>query len=257
MTAWTPCPDTCLARFDRDSLQRHWSQLHLGDAQPWPTDPALLDGWRLYHEGAFEAAATVGLAQGHAGMALASKAAAIHATYVEASDPVRFERLQEVAERARRHLASAPEDAAAWYWQGYALGRYSQGISVAKALTRGLGRQVRQALELALRLAPGHVDAHLALARFHAETIDQVGELIGGMVHGARKDQGLALYNAALSLAPDSVIVQSEVAEGLWMLEGQAAQPRASDLQERALRHAPLDAMEKLDLRSVQAAADQ
>ena len=64
MTAWTPCPDTCLARFDRDSLQRHWSQLHLGDAQPWPTDPALLDGWRLYHEGAFEAAATVGLAQG-------------------------------------------------------------------------------------------------------------------------------------------------------------------------------------------------
>ena len=256
MTAWTPCPDTCQAHFDRDSLQQQWLRLHLCDGQPWPSDPALQEGWRLYHEGAFEAAAEAGQRLGPAGVALASKAAAIHATYVEASDLVRFVRLQEVAERARRHLVSEPDDASAWYWQGYALGRYSQGISVAKALTRGLGRQVRQALESALRLAPGHVDAQLALARFHAETIDQVGELIGGMVHGARKDQGLALYEAALALAPDSVVVLSEVAEGLWMLEGDAAQARASDLQERAMRLAPLDAMEKLYLRSVQAAAD-
>ena len=255
MTPWTPCPDSCLTHFDADMLQRHWAQLHLGDGQAWPTDPALLEGWRLFHEGAFEAAAQVGLSLGPAGLALANKAAAIHATYVESSDPARFERLQEVAERARRHQASASGDAAAWYWQGYALGRYSQGISVAKALARGLGRQVRQALESALRLAPGHVDAHLALGRFHAETIDQVGELIGGMVHGARKDQGLSLYEAALSLAPDSAIVQSEVADGLWMLEGDAAQPRASELLQRALHHEPLDAMEKLYLRSVQAAA--
>ena len=66
MPAWTPCPDNCLARFDRDSLQRHWAQLHLGDGQSWPTDPALLEGWRLYHEGAFEAAATAGLARSNA-----------------------------------------------------------------------------------------------------------------------------------------------------------------------------------------------
>jgi hypothetical protein len=256
VTTWTPCPDNCLAHFDRDSLQRHWAQLHQGDGQPWPSNAALVEGWRLYHEGAFEAAAMAGQTLGHAGMALASKAAAIHATYVESSDLVRFVRLQEVAERARRHQASAPDDAAAWYWQGYALGRYSQGISVAKALTRGLGRQVRQALESALRLAPGHVDAHLALARFHAETIDQVGELIGGMVHGASKDRGLSLYGAALSLAPGSAIVLSEVAEGMCMLEGESAQPRANELLEQALRHEPLDAMEKLYLRSLRAAAD-
>jgi tetratricopeptide (TPR) repeat protein len=253
MTAWTPCPDHCRARFSSDDLQRHWAQLHVGDALPWPDEPALLEGWRLYHQGDFQAAAELGLSLGTVGLALANKAACIHATYVEARDPVRFERLQEVAERARRHLVAVPGDATNWYWQGYALGRYSQGISVAKALARGLGRQVRQALESALRLAPRHVDAHLALARFHAETIDQVGELIGGMVHGARKDQGLALYDAALSLAPDSVIVQNEVAEGLWMLEGESAQARAARLLEQALRHEPLDAMEKLYLRSVQA----
>ena len=34
MTTWTPCPDTCLAHFDRDSLRLQWSRLHLGDALP-------------------------------------------------------------------------------------------------------------------------------------------------------------------------------------------------------------------------------
>ena len=253
MSVWTPCPDSCLVPLDADTLRQRWTPLHLGDGLPWPAEPALLEGWRLYHEGHFQAACDAGLALGAAGMALANKAACIHATYVETRDAVRFERLQEVAERARRHLLSVPADATNWYWQGYALGRYSQGISVAKALARGLGRQVRQALESTLNLAPGHVDAHLALARFHAETIDQVGELIGGMLHGARKDQGLALYNAALSLAPDSVIVQNEVAEGLWLLEGESAQARAERLLEQALGHEPLDAMETLYLRSVQA----
>ena len=41
-------------------------------------------------------------------------------------------------------------------------------------------------------------------------------------------------------VAPDSAIVQSEVAEGLWMLEGEAAQPRATELLQRALRQPDL-----------------
>ena len=118
-------------------------------------------------------------------------------------------------------------------------------------------RQVREALQTALHLAPLHVDAHLALARFHAETIDQVGELIGGMVHGARKDQGLALYEAALALAPDSLIALSEAAEGLLMLGGEAEQARAAELLAQAQRVAPLDAMEKLYLHALQAAGER
>jgi hypothetical protein len=241
---------------DLDTMKHHWSVLHLGDGLPWPADSALAEGWRLYHEGEFEAAAQAGMALGAAGLGLANKASCIHAVYVETKEKLRFERLQAVADRTQRQLTLVPADATHWYWHGYALGRYSQGISVAKALARGLGGRVREALESTLRLAPDHVDAHLALARFHAETIDQVGELIGGMVHGARKDQGLAHYQAALTLAPESLIVQNEAAEGLWLLEGEAAQTRAGQLAEQVLRHRPLDAMEKLYLRTVQAALD-
>ena len=257
MAAWTPCPDSCQSRFDAGSLRQQWARLHTSDGEPWPEDPALQEGWRLYHEGAFEAAAAAGFALGDAGLPLAFKATSVHATYVEPQDAVRFMRLLDVAEHAGRHQAQAPGCAASPYWKGYALGRYSQGISVAKSLAKGLGRQVREALQTALRLAPEHVDAHLALARFHAETIDQVGELIGGMVHGARKDQGLRLYEAALALAPDSLIVLSEASEGLLMLGGEAEQARAADLLERAQRVVPLDAMEKLYLRAMQAAGER
>lgn len=257
MATWIPCPDRCQSRFDHDALQRQWDRLHTGDREPWPDDARLQEGWRLYHEGAFEAAANAGFALGAAGLPLAFKATCVHATYVETQDAVRFMRLLDVAERAGRHQVQASESASAHYWKGYALGRYSQGISVAKALARGLGRQVREALQTALHLAPLHVDAHLALARFHAETIDQVGELIGGMVHGARKDQGLALYEAALALAPDSLIALSEAAEGLLMLGGEAEQARAAELLAQAQRVAPLDAMEKLYLHALQAAGER
>ncbi|EWS62565.1 hypothetical protein Y695_04206 [Hydrogenophaga sp. T4] len=68
---------------------------------------------------------------------------------------------------------------------------------MAKALAKGLGGKVRQALQTTIELAPNHADAHLALANYHAEVIDKVGELIGSMTHGARKDTGLALYRKA------------------------------------------------------------
>lgn len=256
MAAWTLCPDSCLQRFDSDQLQALWSRLHQKDLEPWPTDPALQQGWRRFHEGDFEAAASAGQAVGGArGASLEYRAVCTYATYVEPHEPARFARLQDVAERAQRQQALDPADASAWYWQGHALGRYSQGISVARALARGLGRQIRSALETCLRLAPGHIEAHLALARFHAETIDQVGELIGGMVHGARKDLGLEHYGQALRLAPDSLIVLHEAADGLWMLSGETAQAQVTELLAHAATLAPLDAAESLYLRTARAIA--
>lgn len=257
MATWTPCPACCQKRLEGDRLQDLWTPLHRNDLEPWPADPALREGWRRFHEGDFEAAASAGRAAGgDRGAALEHRATCSYATYVEPHEPARFALLQEVAERAQRQQTLSPGDASAWYWQGHALGRYSQGISVARALARGLGRQVRTALETCLRLAPDHVDAHLALARFHAETIDQVGELIGGMVHGARKDLGLEHYGQALRLSPDSLTVLHEAADGLWMLSGEAAQGQVAELLEHAATLEPRDATECLYLRAARAVAD-
>jgi tetratricopeptide (TPR) repeat protein len=167
---------------------------------------------------------------------------------------MRLDRLQTAASRAQAHQAAEPHNPNAWYWQGYAIGRYSQGISVAKALARGLGSQVRGTLEKTITLAPHHADAHLALANFHAEVIHKVGELIGGMTYGARKDVGLALYQSALVLNPESAITLAEYASGLLMLEGERATEQATQLLERAAAFEPQDAMESLYLDSVRQA---
>lgn len=247
-TPWTRTPQACLFHHDPDSVTRQWHRLHAGDREPWPDDPVVLDGWVRYHNGDFEGATRVGMATGIHGLSLANKATCIYAHHVEPSESTRLTLLLEVAERTARQQAASADQANTWHWQGYALGRYSQGISVAKVLAKGLGGRVRHALQTAIRLEPTHAEAHLALANHHAEVIDKVGELIGGMTHGVRKDEGLALYRKALELHPDSIITLHEFAHGLLMLEGGKGQEEANRLRERALAIEPLDAMERLYL---------
>jgi hypothetical protein len=64
----------------------------------------------------------------------------------------------QVAERAQAQAAQSRQPNA-WYWHAYALGRYSQGISVAKALAQGLGGKVKNRWRQPSLSAP-HADAH-------------------------------------------------------------------------------------------------
>ena len=59
-----------------------------------------------------------------------------------------------MAERAEARTKEEPKEANAWYCMAYALGRYSQGISIAKALSQGLGTKVKNALETTIRSRP-------------------------------------------------------------------------------------------------------
>ena len=246
MDAWTPFPWAVTPRFDSNQLQRQWSRLHMGDAEPWPEREDVLAAWVLFHNGEFQRAAVEGLALGDAGMHVANKATCIYANYLEPREHARQQLLLQAATRAEALQKREPDNAGAWYWQAYALARYSQCISVAKALSQGLGGKIRLALETTIALAPRHADAHLALAGYHAEVIDKVGALVGGMTHGASKDAGLALYQKALALNPDSAITLSEYANGLIMLDGHKRMDEARHLQDRAAAVQSLDAMEQL-----------
>ena len=248
MGPWTAFPQLGEYRHDAASVARDWARLHAGDAEPLPSDPQVLQAWVHFHNGAFQLAHEAGLAAGDAGATVASKACCIYANYLEKKEKARLDLLLHAADRATQYAAAHPDDANAWYWQAYALGRYSQGISVAKALAQGLGSKVKDALERAIRLQPRHADAHIALGAFHAEVIDKVGSLIGGMTYGARKDTGLQMFRRALELHPESPIALIEYANGLVMLEGDARMEEATRLYERAAAMQPIDAMERLDV---------
>ena len=253
MGKWTAFPyDNADYVHDAGALKKQWARLHAGDAEPLPKEAAVLEAWALFHAGEFKKAADAGLKAGGAGITVANKAQAIYANYLEKSEKTKLELFLEVAQRAEAQAAAEPKNANAHYLMAYALGRYSQGISVAKALAQGLGSKVKTALETAIQLSPKHADAHIALGAFHAEVIDKVGKLLG-KTQGADTATGLKMYQTALKLNPASAIAMVEYANGLVMLEGDKKMKEATKLYEQAAACTPLDAMERLDVEMAKA----
>ena len=150
--------------------------------------------------------------------------------------------------RAEAQAKSEPKNPNAHYQYAYAAGRYSQRISVAKALAQGYGGRIRAALEATLRLAPKHAEAHVAMGAYHAEIIDKVGALVGGLTYGAKKEAGEEHFRKALKLAPDSPIAHIEMANGMVLMHGRKMIEEAGKLYARAAAITPRDAMEKLDV---------
>ncbi|MBK9115608.1 MAG: hypothetical protein IPM22_08170 [Betaproteobacteria bacterium] len=242
-----PHPDKAYA-YDSAGLKKRWARLHKGDGEPFPRDDAVVDAWRHFHAGDFGQAVAAGSKAGGAGVNAAVKAQVVYAIYLEKAEKAKLALLEEAAGIADEHRRAAPKDANAHYLYAFALGRYSQGISVAKALAQGFGTKIRDALLTALKLDPKHAEAHTAYGAYQAEVIDKVGGLVGGMTYGAKKDSALDHYAKALKLFPESPIAHIEYGNGLIMLFGKGRIAEATKLYEQAAALAPADAMERLDV---------
>lgn len=258
------------------ALKKAWPELHRGDQEPFPDaaelksrlkrypevaeaipdydgDAAglaarLQDAWRAYHRGDFQQAFEAGVALGPLGACVANKAQGIHAVYLLDDERARLEAFKAVAERAERAAEAMPDDVNAHYFRAFALGRYSQGISVAKALAQGLGGKIRDSLERAVALNPKHAEAHTALGLYHAEVIDKVGSMIGGLTYGAKASRGIEHFQTALELTPNAPIAWIEYANGLLMLYGERKEDEATEAYVKASEMTPIDAMQALDV---------
>ena len=254
-----------------DKLAKAWDKLHAGDCEPFPDEArvakllkanpklgksaeagkiatALQDAWRAYHRGDFQAAFEAGEKLGALGASVAVKASGIHAVYLlddEKEQLRRFEALGAMAEEASKAL---PDEPNTHYRRAFAIGRYSQGISIAKALSQGLAGKVKESLDKTLKLAPKHAEAHTALGLYHAEIVNKVGALIGGMTYGVKAATGEEHLKTALKLTPDSPIAHIEYGNGLMLLYGNKKEDEAAAAYEKASKLKPKDAMEKLDL---------
>jgi hypothetical protein len=128
-----------------EALKKNWDRLHRGDCEPFPKEPAVQQAWRHFHAGQFAEAVAAGLEAGGAGITAANKAQAIHANGVEPKDAAKLALFEEVMKRAEAQARAEPGNANAHYLYAYAAGRYSQRISVAKALAQGYGGKIRAA----------------------------------------------------------------------------------------------------------------
>jgi tetratricopeptide (TPR) repeat protein len=251
---WTafPSPDKAFV-YAGDGLRKHWEHLHRGDCEPFPKDPQVQQAWREYHRGAFADAVALGLEAGGAGITVSNKARSIYANGLERNEAARLALFEESMQRAAEQAAAEPKCANAHYQYAYAAGRYSQRISVVKALSEGLGGKIRAALETTLKLAPKHAEAHLALGTWHAEVIDKIGALMGGITYGAKREAAEEHFRKALKLTPDSPIAHIEYANGLVLLHGKKAVGDAAALYAKAAACKPADAMEWLDVEAARA----
>jgi tetratricopeptide (TPR) repeat protein len=230
------------------ALQQSWERLHRGDCEPWPREARLQEAWRLYHAGAFQRAAELGAELGGGADRVAIKATVIYATYLERSAPKKLKLFQQAMELGEQAIAARPDDAHAQYFYALAAGRYSQGISVAKALAAGLGGRIKAALDRALAGEPKHADAHIALGTWHAEIINKVGALVAGLTYGADKEAAQGHFKRALKLNPASAIARIEYANGLALMFGKARLTEAEKLYGAAAQCEAADAMERLDV---------
>jgi tetratricopeptide (TPR) repeat protein len=268
---WATFPHDAKAfAYTGDALKKAWPKLHAGDCEPFPDTKraatllkaagkaaprldadalatALQGAWRAFHHGDFQAAFEAGEALGPIGASVATKALGIHATYLVKGDADRLKRFEQAARLAEAAIKALPDDANSHYRHAFALGRYSQGLSIAKALKQGIAGKVRDSLDTALELAPRHAEAHTALALYHAEIIGKIGAMIGGLTYGAKASEADSHIKTALKLTPDSPIAHIEHGNVLMLLHGDKQEDAAAAAYEKAARIKPQDAMEALD----------
>ena len=271
-SAWAPFPHPSEAfAYPGGALKTAWPRLHAGDAEPFPDTKraqalleaagkaapkdldaaalasALQDAWRAFHAGDFKIAFDAGNALGPIGASVAVKALGIHATHLVTSEAEQLKRYEQAATIAETAITALPGEANSHYRRAYALGRYSQGLSIAKALKQGIAGKVRDSLHTALELAPRHAEAHTALALYHAEIIDKIGAMIGGLTYGAKAAEAESHIATALKLTPQSPIAHIEHGNVLMLLHGEKKEAAAAAAYEKAARLKPADAMEALD----------
>jgi len=251
---WTKFPHADKAyAYDAASFKKHWARLHRGDCEAFPKDAGVLEAWQHFHAGEFAQAVEAGRAAGGAGTNAAVKAQTVYAHYLEKAEKTKLALFEEAAGWADERRTKAPKDANAHYMYAFALGRYGQGISVAKALAQGFGGKIKEALLTTLKFEPKHADAYIAYGSYQAEVINKVGGLVAGMTYGAKKDSALEHFQKAVKLNPDSAIARIEYANGLILLFGKSRIDEATALYEAAAAMKPMDAMERLDVGLAQA----
>jgi tetratricopeptide (TPR) repeat protein len=226
-------------------LKRHPKLKSAGDAEAIAT--ALQEAWRHFHRGEFQAATEAGDALGVLGATVANKAEGIYASYL-AKDADKIAHFERCAKRAEAAIAALPDDANSHHFHAFALGRYSQCISITKALAQGLGGKIKESLTRALELAPKHAEAHTALGLYHAEIIDKIGAMLGGLTYGAKADIGMKHFQEALKLTPAAPIAHMEFGNGLLMMYGKKRADDVVKAFEAAIALKPADAMEALDI---------
>ena len=251
---WSKLPEDFKFDYTLDTLAEHWENLHSGDQEVYPLnnegDEKLLtkqaQAWLEYHNGNYSEAANMALEFGEEGSVILAKSVAAYCDYLCEDEDEALELLKstmDFCEEAAKNYDQFPNYQ---FVCALIMGRYSQRISITKALSQGLGGKIKSYLEDTIKQEPNHAEAHTAMGLYHAEIIDKVGAMLGGLTYGAKKSIALKHFDTSLELTPNAPITSIEYANGLLLLGSN--KNKAQQLYKDAANCEPLDALQNCDI---------
>ncbi len=251
---WQPLPPEFQFNYKQQELQEIWQQVHAGDQEIHPLDyegdeaslQAQADAWLHYHNGDFQKAAQMAVELGDEGSVILAKSVAAYCDYLCEDEDEALALLQDCMEVCEKAAEVQTDYANAQFVCALIIGRYSQRISITKALSQGLGGKIKGYLEKTLELEENHAEAHTAMGLYHAEIIDKVGAMLGGLTYGAKKPIAVKHFETSMQLTPNTAITAIEYANGLTLLKGKSSQ--ISELLEHASQCQALDALQNCDV---------
>jgi tetratricopeptide (TPR) repeat protein len=241
---WESIESDFVKSYDLAQLQGLWEQLHAADLAPLP-EGELLDAWLLFHNGHFAEAAELAGTLGDIGLPVVMRSVVAYTDYICEDEDECTALLEEAYQLGETCHSDDPN---IQFTTALAMGRYSQSISITKALTKGLGGKVKQLLTDVLGAQPEHAEAHLAMAMYHAEIIDKVGATLGGLTYGANAKTATKHIEQALELVPNAINL-IEAGNACLLLQGEKkGMAQATAYYQQAADVEPLDALQSMDV---------
>ena len=267
---WQPWPeDYPQFNYSREELTERWERLHLRDQAPFPDagyvrnfsvtppeDPdavalQLLDGWRDFHAGDFEAAFRAGYTAGTPGDFLAGRAWLAYVVHRVDDEDKRREMLQALIDFIEDNMDDRDPPPAYWEVAGLALvyGEYARTLSTNRARSEGIPGTVRDLVIEALETEPRQPAALGVLAGWHAEIIGRVGRVLARTIYGASRDEIPKYFDRALAIDPDLVQLHREYGEALLRVYGSSREDEALQHLRNAQEITPINAEDYLEQR--------
>lgn len=229
-----------------EELNSIWPTLHQADLAEVP-DGDLLSAWLAFHNGHYQTAAEQALAIGPDALPVLLRSVVAYTDYV-CEDEDDCTTLLEQAHTHAESVIDQCDDFNAQFTTALCIGRYAQSISIVKALKEGLGGKVKTLLSSVLEQQADHAEAHIAMAMYHAEIIDKVGSMIGGLTYGASADQARSHLEQGLALAPNAINL-IEAGNAYLLLDGEKkGLAKATQLYQQAAQCDALDALQAMDV---------
>lgn len=100
----------------------------------------------------------------------------------------------------------------------HALGRYGQEIGIMSAITEGIATRVKKYLDKALGLDDNNIIANLSKGLWHAEIVNQAGDVLARGVYGAKSETARMHFSKVINLDSNDIAVLYELSYGYMLL---------------------------------------